>query len=56
MDADEIAEWRIYLADHPLPDHWEIGAQIACLIHNTAMGCKKAAKIDDFKPRKRIRK
>jgi len=56
FDQDEIAEWQLYLSEHPLPNHWEIGAQISCLIYNTAMGTKKRLRIDDFLPRKRKKK
>ena len=50
MDSAEISEWRVYLADHPLPNHWEIGAQIAMVIYNTSMGCKRPRKIEHFLP------
>lgn len=40
------------LQENPPPNLWEIGAQICCVIYNTAMGCRKPRKIPDFMPQK----
>jgi hypothetical protein len=51
MDADEFAEWRIYLAENPLPDWWRMVGQICMIVHNA--WAKKPRKMEHFMPEKR---